>query len=90
MLWNEHTEPKALKCVIEVDGEYVGYCGINNTTRDIWEISIEILKKWHNKGIGTVAVKAFLDETLKSLAKQFDVEPGKLLSHVLEYSLTWS
>lgn len=30
-----------------------------------------------------------IDDTLVSVAKKFDVEPRKLLSHVLEYTLTW-
>ena len=30
-----------------------------------------------------------LDERIQELAKQFNVEPRKLLSHVLEYKLTW-
>ena len=30
-----------------------------------------------------------LDERIQKLAKQFNVEPRKLLSHVLEYKLTW-
>lgn len=30
-----------------------------------------------------------LDERMQQLAKQFNVEPRKLLSHVLEYKLTW-
>ena len=31
----------------------------------------------------------FIDENLIALAAQFDVEPRKLLSHVLEYTLTY-
>ncbi|MEH2944041.1 GNAT family N-acetyltransferase [Lachnospiraceae bacterium KK002] len=30
-----------------------------------------------------------LDKRMQQLAKQFNVEPRKLLSHVLEYKLTW-
>lgn len=30
-----------------------------------------------------------LDERMQELAKKFNVEPRKLLSHVLEYKLTW-
>ncbi len=30
-----------------------------------------------------------LDERIQELAKQFNVEPRKLLSHVLEYKLMW-
>ena len=148
MLWNEHIEYKALMFSIVVDNEYVGYCGIKNTTHEQWEIAIEILNKWKHKGIGYRAISIMLDaiknrlnvsefrvridaenypsqrlfeklgaepngisefllheeadirrceeenihlldERIQELAKQFNVEPRKLLSHVLEYKLTW-
>lgn len=148
MLWNEHIEYKALMFSIVVDNEYVGYCGIKNTTHEQWEIAIEILNKWKHKGIGYRAISVMLDEIknrlnvsefrvridaenypsqrlfeklgaepngisefllheeadirrceeenihllderIQELAKQFNVEPRKLLSHVLEYKLTW-
>lgn len=148
MLWNEHIEYKALMFSIVVDNEYVGYCGIKNTTHEQWEIAIEILNKWKHKGIGYRAISIMLDaiknrlnvsefrvridaenypsqrlfeklgaepngisefllheeadirrceeenihlldERIQKLAKQFNVEPRKLLSHVLEYKLMW-
>lgn len=148
MLWNEHIEYKALTCSIEVDGKYVGYCGIKNMAHEQWEIAIEILKHWNHKGIGYVAVSMMLDEIKQrlditefrvridpdnyasqglfeklgavpngisefmlhkeedinrcedenihliddkmiELANKFNVEPRKLLSHVLEYKLVW-
>lgn len=148
MLWNEHIEYKALMFSVIVDNEYVGYCGIKNTTHEQWEIAIEILNKWKHKGIGYRAISVMLDEIknrlnvsefrvridaenypsqrlfeklgaepngisefllheeadirrceeenihllderIQKLAKQFNVEPRKLLSHVLEYKLTW-
>lgn len=33
-----------------MDNEYVGYCGIKNTTHEQWEIAIEILNKWKHRG----------------------------------------
>ena len=30
MLWKEHIQDKSLMFTIEVDGEYAGFCGINN------------------------------------------------------------
>lgn len=149
MLWNEHIEYKALMFSIVVDNEYVGYCGIKNTTHEQWEIAIEILKKWKCKGIGYKAISVMLDEIknrlsvsqfrvridaenypsqklfeklgaepngisefmlheeadilrceeenihliderMQELAKKFNVEPKKLLSHVLEYKLVWN
>lgn len=148
MLWNEHIEYKALMFSVIVDNEYVGYCGIKNTTHEQWEIAIEILNKWKHKGIGYRAISVMLDEIknrlnvsefrvridaenypsqrlfeklgaepngisefllheeadirrceeenihllderIQKLAKQFNVEPRKLLSHVLEYKLMW-
>lgn len=62
MLWNEHIQDKSLMLAIEVDGEYAGYCGINNLSRDKWEIAIELRKKWRYKGIGYVAISTMLSE----------------------------
>lgn len=62
MLWNEHIEYKALMFSIVVNNEYVGYCGIKNTTHEQWEIAIEILNKWKYKGIGYKAISIMLDE----------------------------
>ena len=42
--------------IFEVDEEYAGYCGINDLSRDNWEIAIEVLKKFHNKGVGYTAL----------------------------------
>lgn len=148
MLWNEHVEYKTLMFSIIVNNEYVGYCGIKNTTCEQWEIAIEILNKWKYKGIGYKAISVMLDEIksrlnvsefrvridsenypsqrlfeklgaepngisefmlheeadihrceeenihlldekMQKLARKFNVEPRKLLSHVLEYKLTW-
>lgn len=149
MLWNEHIEYKALMFSIIVNNEYVGYCGIKNTTHEQWEIAIEILNEWKHKGIGYKAISVMLDEIknrlnvsefrvridvknypsqklfeklgaepngisefmlhgesdiirceeeniymidnrMLELAKKFNVEPRRLLSHVLEYKLAWN
>ena len=62
MLWNEHIQDKSMMFTIEVDEEYAGYCGINDLSRDNWEIAIELLKKFHNKGIGYTALSIMLSE----------------------------
>ncbi len=62
MLWEESAGQKALRCTIRVDGEYIGHCGINNVTREKWELSIELLQKWHNQGIGTAAIRSLMEE----------------------------
>jgi len=46
MLWDEHIQDKALMATIEVDDEYAGYCGINNLSKEYWEIAIELREKW--------------------------------------------
>ena len=148
MLWKEHNEDKALMMTITKNKEYIGYCGIKDTTKDTWEIAIELLPEWTGKGIGTAAITAMLneigirlhvtsfcikidpdnvasqklferlgaipngldtiflhkeedllrceednlhliDDRLTALASKFGVEPRKLLSHVLVYSLKW-
>lgn len=62
MLWNEHIQDKSMMFTIEVDEEYAGYCGINDLSRDNWEIAIELLKKFHNKGVGYTAISIMLSE----------------------------
>ena len=149
MVWNEQLDPKALMLSITKDGNYVGYCGIKNTSLENWEIAIELLPHWTNHGIGYVAIAAMMeaialrlgvttfrvridpsnlasqrlfeklgaqpngiteflihdedalrkveeenlhliDESLISLGTKFGVEPRKLLSHILEYQLTYN
>lgn len=147
-LWNEHIDHTALNLSIVKDGEYIGYCGIKDLSKDLWEIAIELLPKWTHQGIGSAVIPAMLDavkrrlsvdhfrvrieptnlasqglfeklgakpngisklilrsedkikeceeanlhlidDALIAVAKKFDVEPRKLLSHVLEYTLCW-
>lgn len=148
MVWNEQLDPKALMLTITMGSEYVGYCGIKNTTEAAWEIAIEILPQWTKAGIGYIALSGMLtaikarlgiaqfrvridpsnyasqrlfdklgavpngiseflihdqnalekceeenlhliDEHLRTVADKFGVEPRKLLSHVLEFTLQW-
>ena len=148
MIWSEHTEQKSLMLSIDKNGDYAGYCGIQDLSKKVWEISIELLPANTNQGIGFDAISATLselrkrlgvfeyrvrieptnhasqrlfeklgaipngiselwvhdqedlkqlendsmhliDEALISVAKKFAVEPRTLLSHVLEYKLTW-
>ncbi len=149
LVWNEHLEDKALMLTIEKNGEYLGYCGIKNTSQVPWEIAIELQPQWTKQGIGGHAIAAMLnaiktrlgvtafrvridpgntasqkmferlgavpngisefivhdpsliekceeenlhliDGTVIALAERFGVEPRKLLSHILEYTLNWS
>lgn len=68
MMWNEHIQDKSMMFTIEVDGEYTGYCGINNLSCEDWEISIELLKKFRNKGIGYTAISIMLSEIKSRLS----------------------
>lgn len=149
MMWNEHIQDKSMMFTIEVNGEYAGYCGINNLDRKNWELAIELLSKFRYKGIGFTAIGIMLseiktrigvdkfrvkispdnyasqrlfeklgaipygiaeymlhkeedivrfeeenleelNEKLIEVAQKFGVEPRKLLSHVLEYELSWT
>ena len=62
MMWNEHIQDKSMMFTIEVDGEYAGYCGINNLSRENWEIAIELLSRFRNKSIGYTAISIMLSE----------------------------
>lgn len=63
-LWDEHiNNENNLMCSIisNQTQEYVGYCGIKNTSAEKWEIAIEILNKWKRQGIGYFSMQKFLD-----------------------------
>lgn len=79
-LWNEHISAPALMCSIisSETGEYLGYCGIKDSSLKKWEIDIELHKAWCGKGVGYISIQ------------KFHVNPRKLLSHVLEYKLVWN
>lgn len=62
MMWKEHVQDKSMMFTIEVDGEYAGYCGINNLSCENWEIAIELLTKFRYKGIGCKAISIMLSE----------------------------
>ena len=59
-LWEEHRSDDAIVCTITYEGKYVGYCGIKDTTKDKWEINIELLKKYFNNGIGYRSISILL------------------------------
>lgn len=74
MLWEEHISEKLLVLSVTYDGEYIGYCGINDLTCDVWEISIELKPEWTGRGMGMVALTAMLDAIKLRLAvNQFKV-----------------
>ena len=62
LIWDEHTQDSTLVCSIVHEGEYIGYCASKDTTRELWEISIELQPEWTNRGIGRIAITAMLNE----------------------------
>lgn len=85
-LWNEHKGSKTLNCSIIKDGNYIGYCGINDITQDPWEIAIELQPEWTNKGIGHLAITVMLDAIHNRLGVteyKVRIEPANLPSQKL-------
>ena len=75
-LWNEHISAPALMCSIisSETGEYLGYCGIKDSSLKKWEIAIELHKAWCGKGVGYISIQKFLDEiTMRTGVKEFRV-----------------
>lgn len=73
-LWSEHISAPALMCSIihSVTKEYIGYCGIKDSSLKKWEIAIELRKDWCGKGIGYISIQKFLDEiTGRTALKNF-------------------
>lgn len=86
MVWREHTEQKSLAISIEHNGIYAGYCGIQDLSKKVMEISIELLPEKTAQGIGFAAVCAMLDELqdrLGVLEYRIRIEPTNLASQRL-------
>ncbi|MCM1416123.1 MAG: GNAT family N-acetyltransferase [bacterium] len=147
-LWQEYLSDESLFYTIakKKDNAFIGYCGVKNLSRKVWEIAIEIRSDCCHQGYGYKALKMYLetvadisdrheftsmvdtdnvasqnlmeklgfqpyglsefllhkeedklaaeeeykdrlDSRYMALAKKFNVEPRKLLSHVLEYRI---
>ena len=147
-LWQEYLSDESLYYTIakKEDNTFIGYCGVKNLKRKIWEMAIEIRSEYCHLGYGYRALKMYLetvaniskrhefasrvdtdntasqnlmeklgfqpyglsefllhkeedklaaeeeykdqlDDRYMALAKKFNVEPRKLLSHVLEYRI---
>lgn len=145
-LWQEYLSAESLYYTIakKEDNMFIGYCGVKNLNRKIWEIAIEIKRDCCHQGYGYSVLKMYLEAVAKiskrhefssrvdtdniasqklmeklgfqpyglsefllhreedqlaveeeykdklddrymALAKKFNVEPRKLLSHILEY-----
>lgn len=62
ILWNEHMLGRAMMFSIIVDGQYAGFCGINDVSCENWEIAIELRKSFRRRGIGYTAISIMLSE----------------------------
>ena len=56
---------------------------VPNGVSELWVHDREDLDQLENDSL------QLIDDTLTSVAEKFSVEPRTLLSHVLEYKLTW-
>lgn len=86
MLWEEHISPKRLTLTILHQGSYIGYCGINNLLKEVWEIGIELCPEWTGQGIGYSTVSKMLEEIQKRLGKDtftVRIEPRNIASQKL-------
>lgn len=72
-LWQEYLSDENLYYTIarKADNEFVGYCGIKNLNRKIWEIAIEIKSDCCHQGYGYRALKMYL-EIVANLAKRYE------------------
>lgn len=78
MIWSEHTEQKSLMLSIEKGGIYSGYCGIQDLSANVWEISIELLPEYTHQGIGFAVISAMLNalrERLGSSEYRVRIDP---------------
>lgn len=85
-LWNQYLDHTALILAIVKDGRFVGYCGIENTAKAPWEISIELLPEWTHKGIGFAAIGAMLEamqERLGVTEFRVRIDPSNVASQSL-------
>lgn len=57
-------KPELFFCIIAdaKDGTPVGYVGINDTRKDVWEIAIELDGQFTHKGFGARSIRLFLNE----------------------------
>ena len=86
ILWEEHIREKSIMLSIEVDHEYAGYCGINDSSSGNWEIAIELLKKFQRQGMGTAAIQILIEEMKNRLdVKKFlvKIDPDNIGSQKL-------
>lgn len=68
----ETQKPEAFCCVIErvLDHASLGYVAVSDTSRDLWELSIELDEKYMYQGYGPRAIRLFLNKLGAIVGKQ--------------------
>lgn len=66
-LWQEYLYGENLYYTIagKESGIFIGYCGVKNLNRKIWEIAIEIRSDYCHQGYGYSALKMYLETVAK-------------------------
>ena len=77
--WSETQRDSAFYCVVQraSDSENLGYIALKDTSKDVWEVAIELLPAYCGRGYGTEAIPLFLNRVRAITGKdqyQFVVE----------------
>lgn len=77
--WSETQRGSAFYCVVQrvSDSEKLGYIALKDTSKDVWEVAIELLPAYCGRGYGTEAIPLFLNRVRAITEKdqyQFVVE----------------
>ena len=66
-LWKEYLSEENLYYTIaeKKDRIFIGYCGVKNLNREVWEIAIEIKSDYCHRGYGYSALKRYLETVAK-------------------------
>lgn len=72
-LWKEYLSGESLYYTIakKKDNIFIGYCGVKNLNRRIWEIAIELKSECCHRGYGYDALKMYL-ETVARISKRHE------------------
>ena len=70
-LLQEVCEPECFYCIIEnSEGVSIGYLGIKDTRKEVWEIAIELDKQHTHQGYGSRSIKLYLNEISRVTGKK--------------------
>ena len=72
-LWQEYLSEESLYYTIakKEDNNFIGYCGVKNLNRKVWEIAIEIKSDYCHQGYGYSALKMYL-ETVAGISNRHE------------------